>query len=65
MDKAPEKPNCLVCAHFRVTWDPAFPRACDFFGFKGRDMPSAEVRRAAGTSCPAFSRKAGIRERGS
>jgi hypothetical protein len=65
MESPPEKPNCLACAHFRVTWDPAFPRACDLFGFKGRDMPSAEVLRAAGKPCPAFSRKERIKERGS
>jgi len=30
--KPPSKPpNCIKCAHFRITWDTMFPRACDLF----------------------------------
>jgi hypothetical protein len=61
MDTAPEPVNCLKCAYFKITWDPAFPRACELFGFKGRAMPSAEVRRAAGQRCPAFRLKEGLK----
>jgi hypothetical protein len=58
--KVPRQPNCLRCAYFRVTWDPAFPRACDMFGFKGMGLPSGEVFRATGQSCPAFRLKDGL-----
>ncbi|MDR1929900.1 MAG: hypothetical protein LBQ44_04635 [Treponema sp.] len=58
MEKAP---NCLKCAHFRITWDPAFPRACEVFGFKGQNMPSAEVIRSTGKPCPAFVLKKGLK----
>ncbi|MDR2552401.1 MAG: hypothetical protein LBD31_04440 [Treponema sp.] len=51
---AHKNPDCLKCVHFKVSWDPAFPRACGLFGFKGRFMPSAEVFRATGRICPAF-----------
>lgn len=50
-------PDCLVCAYFRVTWDPDFPRACDVFGIKTRQLPSLEVFAATGRHCPAFERK--------
>jgi len=57
MSDAERPPNCLRCAFFKVTWDPAFPRACEMFGFKGQGMPYAEVRRATGRRCPAFKLK--------
>jgi len=47
-------PNCLKCRHYRVSWDPAFPRACGVFGMKSRRLPSIEVFRATGRHCPAF-----------
>lgn len=53
-EKKPQNPNCLKCAHFRITWEPAFPHACEMFGFKGRSMPSMELRRSSGLPCPAF-----------
>jgi hypothetical protein len=55
------QPNCLACIHFRVTWDPNFPRACDLFGVKTRNLPAVEVYAATGRLCPAFEKKAGIR----
>lgn len=54
-------PDCLKCAYFRVTWDPAFPRACDAFGVKSRRMPAWEVFVATGRHCPAFQRKEGLK----
>jgi hypothetical protein len=60
-EKRPRPPDCLKCVHFKVTWDTAFPRSCVFFGFKGRDLPSAEVFRSTGVHCPVFERKAGLR----
>ncbi|MDR1389575.1 MAG: hypothetical protein LBJ31_06315 [Treponema sp.] len=53
-EKKAKLPNCLRCDNFYVTWDPAFPRGCYVFGFKGMEMPSAEVFRATGCQCPAF-----------
>jgi hypothetical protein len=47
-------PNCLKCVHFKVSWDPAFPRFCGIFGIKCRDLPQAEVFRATGAHCPSF-----------
>ncbi|MDR2019679.1 MAG: hypothetical protein LBQ14_02825 [Treponema sp.] len=61
-DDAPARaPDCLKCAYFKVTWDPAFPRSCRIFGIKCRDMPSAEVFRAAGRRCPSFTLKEGLK----
>lgn len=54
-------PNCLACLHFHVTWDPAFPRSCDVFDIKSRNLPSAEVFAATGYQCPSFERKPGLK----
>jgi len=53
--KVPERPpNCLKCEFFKVTWDPMFPRSCEIFSIKCTNLPSAEVFRATGSSCPSF-----------
>jgi hypothetical protein len=54
-------PDCLKCAHFKVTWDPSFPRACLVFGIKTSRMPSMEVYLSTGRHCPSFERKEGLR----
>jgi len=54
-------PDCLKCIHFRITWEPSFPRACDLFGVKCRNLPSHEVFAATGRHCPSFELKAGLR----
>jgi hypothetical protein len=54
-------PNCLKCLHFRITWDPAFPRSCLVFGIKSRNLPSVEVYAATGAHCPSFELKPGLR----
>ena len=54
-------PNCLKCVHFRVSWDPAFPRSCTIFGIKSRNFPSMEVFLATGHHCPSFELKAGLK----
>lgn len=59
-EKKPEKKgkiNCLKCRNFKVTWNPASPRACKIFGFKGKELPSATVLKVTGKECPAFSPK--------
>ncbi|GHU63221.1 hypothetical protein FACS189445_6460 [Spirochaetia bacterium] len=53
----PRAPDCLKCVHFKVTWEPAFPRSCEVFGIKSRNLPSIEVFRATGQHCPSFSLK--------
>jgi hypothetical protein len=58
---AERAPDCLKCLYFRVTWDPRLPRACDVFGIRCRQMPSAEVFAATGHQCPAFSLKPGLK----
>ncbi|MDR0568432.1 MAG: hypothetical protein LBG87_04435 [Spirochaetaceae bacterium] len=50
-------PDCIKCLHFKVTWDPAYPRSCLVFGIKSRNLPSAEVFSATGRRCPAFQLK--------
>ena len=47
-------PNCLACRHFLVTWEPDYPRGCEVFGIKSRNLPSMEVFAATGLHCPAF-----------
>ncbi len=56
-------PDCLSCLHFRVTWDPSFPRSCTVFGIKSRNLPSWEVYAANGRHCPSFSRKPGLKQK--
>jgi hypothetical protein len=59
---APNRPpDCLKCVHFRITWDPAFPRSCTVFGIKSARLPSTEVFIATGKQCPSFSRKQGLK----
>jgi hypothetical protein len=57
-----KNPNCLQCVHFKITWDSSYPRACEMFGFKGQNLPSAEVFNATGQCCPAFSLKDGLKQ---
>ncbi|MDR2942425.1 MAG: hypothetical protein LBV17_07535 [Treponema sp.] len=60
--KIPSRPpNCLKCAFFKVTWDPAFPRSCEIFSIKCGNLPSAEVFRATGANCPSFKLKEGLK----
>ncbi|MBN2511287.1 MAG: hypothetical protein JXB03_13485 [Spirochaetales bacterium] len=53
-------PNCLACVHFKVTWDPDFPRGCSLFGVKSKQLPSASVYASTGRHCPSFRRKKGV-----
>ncbi|SFK60435.1 hypothetical protein SAMN04487936_1222 [Halobacillus dabanensis] len=52
-----KKLNCFRCKHFRTTWNPAFPRACNAYGFKTKEMPSALVLKSTGTECLQFAEK--------
>jgi hypothetical protein len=53
-------PNCLKCAYYKVSWDPALPHSCEIFSIKSRLMPSLEVFRSAGSNCPTFRLKNGV-----
>jgi hypothetical protein len=50
-------PDCLKCVHFRITWEPAFPRRCVIFGIKCRNLPSVEIFLSTGSHCPSFAVK--------
>ena len=49
--------NCLQCAHFMVTWEPKFPKACRLFGFKSAGLPSVAVYESTGAACMGFAKK--------
>jgi len=50
----PKSPNCMKCVHYKVSWDPLLPNACEVFEIKSRLMPSVEVFRIVGENCPSF-----------
>lgn len=45
------KINCYQCKYFYVTWDPQFPKGCKAYQFKGRLLPSMEVKKSSGHDC--------------
>ena len=51
------KPNCSKCIHFFITLDENRPRGCRVFNIKGRAMPSINVKRFTGHSCPVFEKR--------
>jgi len=65
-DPTPEPPtsapDCLRCKHFKITWEPAFPRACTLFGIKCRNLPSMEVFLSAGKHCFSFQQKEFVKD---
>jgi len=60
-DQRPGLPNCLKCAYYKVSWDPARPHACEVFEIKSRLMPSVEVFNNAGGNCPSYCLKEAFR----
>jgi hypothetical protein len=50
-------PDCFRCEHFRITWEPSFPRSCTLFGVKCRNLPSMEIFLSTGKHCFAFKAK--------
>ncbi|MDR1787809.1 MAG: hypothetical protein LBR16_05095 [Treponema sp.] len=51
----PERmPDCLRCAHFGITAQPAFPRRCRLYGIAGKNLPAVEVLKATGKHCFSF-----------
>jgi len=45
------KVDCYKCKFYYVTWDRNFPKGCKAFQFKGRTLPSLEVKKASGQEC--------------
>ena len=54
-------PNCFQCKHFKITWEPAFPRACGVFGIKCKNLPSAEIFLSTGKHCFSYELKEGLK----
>lgn len=54
---AKERPNCLHCKHYVVTWESDQPRGCRAYEFKTTEMPSDVVRASSGEPCQLFEAK--------
>ncbi|MBU4176265.1 MAG: uracil-DNA glycosylase [Desulfurivibrionaceae bacterium] len=52
-----ERPNCLACLHFYVTYEPAHPYGCRALNFKSLQYPSMVVFASSGIHCQVFSAK--------
>lgn len=52
-----KKVDCFKCKHFYITWEEAHPRACGFYGFKTKKIPSQVVQENSGKPCLAFEDK--------
>ncbi len=50
-------PNCRDCRHFGISWRAEAPYLCRLMGFRSRNLPSVEVRKADGRPCRGFSPK--------
>ena len=60
-DPPHKAPNCLQCEYFKVSWEPAYPRACTVFGIKCKNLPSLEVFLSTGKHCFTFKLKEGLK----
>ncbi len=60
-DAGSERPDCLHCRHFFVTWEADRPRGCRAYEFKSFELPSEVVRASSGEPCQLFERKSGGR----
>lgn len=49
-----EKPNCLKCKFYYVTWDQTAPHGCRAYGFKSKEMPSIVVLNASREECQMY-----------
>ena len=54
---ASERPNCLACLHFYITYEPGLPYGCRALGFKSLQYPAMVVFASSGIHCQAFSAK--------
>ena len=53
----PKRPQCVKCAYYMVTWDPARPHGCRAMGFKSKEIPSQLVFKNSGAECRCFKPK--------
>lgn len=56
--KETERPDCLHCEHYYVTWEAERPRGCRAYAFKSEQTPSDVVLASSGEPCQFFARKA-------
>ena len=54
-----QRPDCLHCQHYFVTWESDSPRGCHAYEFKSPNLPSAVVLESSGEPCQLFTRKSG------
>lgn len=57
MESEDQRPDCLRCRSFYVTYDPVRPYGCRAFGFKSLRLPRDEVRLSSGNECHLHERK--------
>lgn len=53
-----EKPNCMNCKHYYITWDQRTPKGCKLYGIKSQAMPSQIVQMAGSGECQGHEAKA-------
>ncbi len=58
-----DRPDCLHCVHYFVTWESDRPRGCRAYEFKSSELPSEVVLSSSGERCRLFERKEGPRSR--
>ena len=56
-----ERPDCLHCVHYFVTWETDRPRGCRAYEFKSAELPSDVVFSSSGERCQYFERKPGAK----
>lgn len=52
-----DKPNCMNCKHYHITWDQRAPRGCKLYGIKAQTMPSQIVKMAGSGECQGYETK--------
>jgi hypothetical protein len=51
LNMAVDIPNCLICIHYFITYDPRRPYGCRAMGFKSRRNPGRVVYESSGIAC--------------
>lgn len=59
MARSEQRPDCLHCDHYVVTWDADKPRGCNAYEFKSVEMPAEVVLASSGEPCKLFEPKVG------
>ncbi|HEB88023.1 MAG TPA: uracil-DNA glycosylase [Deltaproteobacteria bacterium] len=63
MGRRDDRPDCLHCIHYFVTWQADQPRGCRAYEFRSARLPSDVVLESSGETCRFFQRKPAARER--